>query len=187
MAKQQSTKIKQLVLELESGNSTKISSILKLLQVNGNVSVLTPLANLLLHPIDEKNKQEIVEFFSMLSDSNAVDAMIELIKDDTFLAIRQELLSTMWNSKLDYSYYLPEFVEIAADGSFMEALECLTIIENMEGSFEERHILESQLHLKDYLEDTAPKDPQKAQVMSEIALIIKDFDQLDDELGYFDI
>jgi hypothetical protein len=186
MAKQQSRKVKQLILDLESGNSVKISAALKLLQVNGTISVLTPLANLLLHPIDEKNKQEILEFFSTLNDSNAVDAMIELIKNDAFLPIRQELLSTMWNSKLDYSYYLPEFVEIAADGNFMEALECLTVIENMEGPFEERHILESQLHLKDYLEDTAPKDPQKAQIMSEIALIIKDFDQLDDELGYFD-
>jgi hypothetical protein len=51
----------------------------------------------------------------------------------------------------------------------------------MEGPFEERHILESQLHLKDYLEDSAPKNPQKAQIMSEIALIVKDYTNFDEE------
>ena len=82
MAKQQSTKVKQLILDLESGNPVKISAALKLLQVNGTISVLTPLANLLLHPVDKKNKDEILEFFSTLNDSNAVDTMIELIKNE---------------------------------------------------------------------------------------------------------
>jgi len=107
--------------------------------------------------------------------------MIEIVKDSNYLSIRQELLSTMWNNKLDYTYFLPEFVEIAVEGSFMEALECLTIIENLEGPFEERHILESQLHLKEYINDKSPKDPQKAQIMSEIALLIKDYDLMDED------
>jgi hypothetical protein len=76
---------------------------------------------------------------------------------------------------------LPEFVEIAVDGDFMEALDCLTILENMEGPFEERQILEAQLHLKDYLEDTAPKEQQKAKIMSEITLWLKDLSDLDDD------
>ena len=79
-----------------------------------------------------------------------------------------------------------EFVEIEVDGNFMEALECLTIIENLEGTLEERHILESQLHLSDYVKDTDPKDPQKAQIMSEIALLIKDFDNMDaDDIDFY--
>ena len=89
MAKQQSIKVKQLILDLESGNPVKISAALKLLQVNGTISVLTPLANLLLHPVDTKNKDEILEFFSTLNDSNAVDAMIELIKNEFNTRIAQ--------------------------------------------------------------------------------------------------
>lgn len=179
--KQQKLKIKQLVDDLKTGNEVKITAALKALQINGDSSVLNSLADLLLTDLSEKNKQETLEFLSCLNDSSTIDGMIELIKEQKYLPIRQELLSTMWNNKLDYSYYLPEFVEIAVDGNFMEALECLTIIENLEGPFEERHILESQLHLKEYLEDQSPKDPQKAQIMSEIALILKDFDQMDDD------
>jgi hypothetical protein len=51
----------------------------------------------------------------------------------------------------------------------------------MESAFEERHILEAQLHLKDYMENPSPKDPKKAQIMSEIALLLKDFIELDDD------
>ena len=59
----------------------------------------------------------------------------------------------------------------------METLECLTIIENMEGPFMEEDILESQLHLKRYLEGEGQQDKQKAQLLSEIALLIKDINE----------
>ena len=179
--KPQKLKIKRLLEDLNSGNETKISSALKALQLNGDSSVLNPMANLLKTDITAKNRQEILDFLSCLNDSSTIDSMIEIVKDSNYLSIRQELLSTMWNNKLDYTYYLPEFVEIAVEGSFMEALECLTIIENLEGPFEERHILESQLHLKEYINDKSPKDPQKAQIMSEIALLIKDYDLMDED------
>jgi Mg/Co/Ni transporter MgtE len=182
----QNQKIAQLVSDLNSGNENKMSAALKALQTNGDISILAPVSSLLMQDLSEKMQHEVLEFLSILNDSRAADVMIELIKDQNYGDVRRELLSTLWNSKLDYSYYLPEFVAIAVDGDFMEALECLTIIENLEGPFEERHILESQLHLKDYLEDTAPKDPQKAQIMSEIALIVKDFNESDDDdISYF--
>lgn len=184
--KQQKLKVKQLIEDLRSGSEAKISSSLSALQVNGDASILEPLSELLLTEISEKSRLEILEFLSSLKDSSAVDEMMRLISDSKYLSVRQLLLSTIWNSKLDYSYFLPDFVEIAVEGGFMEALECLTIIENLEGTFEERHVLEAQLHLRDYIEDTAPKDPQKAVIMSEIAILIKDFDNMDDEgIGFY--
>lgn len=185
-ASKQKQKIAQLVGDLNSGNENIMSAALKALQTNGDISVLEPVSALLLQGLSDKMHQEVLEFLSTLNDSKAADVMIELIKNSKFSTVRRELLSTLWNSKLDYSYYLPEFVAIAVDGDFMEALECLTIIENLEGPFEERHILDSQLHLKDYLEDSDPKDPQKSQIMSEIALIVKDFNESDDDdISYF--
>ena len=179
--KRQQQKINKLIEELNSGKEIAISTALKALQVNGDATVLEPLAILLLGELSDKNRKEIIEFLSTLNDSSTIEPMIELLKSDRFTPVRQELLTTMWNNKLDYSYYLPEFVAIAVEGSFMEAMDCLTIIENLEGPFEERHILESQLHLRDYLEDKGPKDSRHAQIMSEIALLIKDYDRMDEE------
>jgi hypothetical protein len=179
--KRQQQKINQLLSELNSGKEASISTALKALQVNGDASVIEPLATVLLGQLSEKNRKEVHEFLSTLNDTSTIEPMIEVLKDERFLPVRQELLSCMWNNKLDYSYYLPEFVAIAAEGNFMEAIDCLTIMENLEGPFEERHILESQLHLRDYLEDKGPKDEKHAQIMSEIALLLKDFDQMDDD------
>ena len=175
--KQISQKIKQLLTDLNSGEDTKILSALKSLQVNGNVTVLRPLVELLKSELSHKVKSEVFDFLGDLKAINTVAEIISIVKDENFLEQRQEVLSTIWNSTLDYSGFIAEFVEIACDGSFMESLECLTILENLEGPFEERHILECHLHLKEYIEDTSTvRDPKKAEIMSEIAILIKDFD-----------
>jgi len=170
-------KITALVADLRSGNKDKILGAIKSLQAHGDVSVLEPMAEILLVENGNKIGNEIIEFLSDLKDSASAPVMIEILKDDRFREIRKELLSTIWSSKVDYSYFLAEFVEMAVEGDFMEALDCLTILENLEGPFEERHILEAQLHLRDYIESSEKKDDQKAQIMSEIAILIKDFDQ----------
>ena len=81
----------------------------------------------------------------------------------------------VWNSKLDYSSFLADFVEVAIEGNFIIALECLTVLENLEGPFEEHQLLESQLHLKEYIaSDRSMEDDQKTTVISEIALYIRE-------------
>ena len=170
-------KITALLADLRSGNKDKILGAIKSLQAHGDVSVLEPMAEILLVEKGNKIGNEIIEFLSDLKDTESAPVMIEILKQDRFREIRKELLSTIWSSKVDYSYFLPEFVDMAVEGDFMEALDCLTILENLEGPFEERHILEAQLHLRDYIESSEKKDDQKAQFMSEIAILIKDFDQ----------
>jgi len=174
--KQHSQKIKQLLLDINSGSAPKISSALKSLQVNGDISVIRPVVEILKTKISHQTEMEVLNFLGDLKVSKAADEMIAILKDDYFLDVRQKLLTTIWNCKIDYSYFIAEFVEIACEGDFMESLECLTILENLEGPFEEHHILECQLHLKEYMEDTTAKDIQKAQIMSEIALLLKEYD-----------
>ena len=150
---------------------------MKSLEAHGNSSVIKPLAKRLLMGVSEKNEGEIIELLSSLKDTSSVVEVMDVLGDEEFLPIRQKILTTVWNTKVDFSDYIDEFVEIAVDGDFMEALDCLTIIENLEGPFMEENILECQLHLKRYLEDTAPKDQQKAHILSEIALKVKDINE----------
>ena len=44
----------------------------------------------------------------------------------------------------------------------------------MSGPFDESQLLESQLLLKEYIEERAPQSDQKAQIMSEIAWFVKE-------------
>lgn len=172
-----SQKLKSILSDLHSEDEKKVSKAVKSLESHGNAHAIRSLAEALLKSKSEKNKSEIIELLSSLKDTSTIVEMIEVLTDEMFLPIRQQLLMTIWNMKVDFSNYIDDFVEIAVNGDFMEALDCLTIIENLEGPFMEENILECQLHLKNYLEKPGEKDPQKAHILSEIAIKIKEFNE----------
>lgn len=167
-------KLNAILVDLSSDDPKKVSKAIKSLEIHGNQSVIKPLADRLIHGVDAKNEAEIIELLSSLKDTDVIADVMDVLSDENYLPIRSQWLSIIWNTKIDFSDYIDEFVEIATKGDFMEALECLTIIENLEGPFMEENILECQLHLKNYLERSEQKDEQKAHILSEIALKIKD-------------
>jgi hypothetical protein len=170
-------KLQQILLDLGSKDDKKIAKAIKAMEAHGNSSVVKPLADTLLTDLSDKNRAAIIELFSSLKDTSAAVEIMDIVGDEKYITIRPVMLTTIWNTKVDFSDYIDEFVEIAVKGSLMEALDCLTIIENLEGPFMEENILECQVHLKDYLEDDLPKDEQKAHLLSEIAILIKDMDR----------
>lgn len=172
-----SQKLQSILNDLHSKDEKKVSKAIKSLESHGNAHAIKSLAEALMNSDSQKNKTEIIELLSSLKDTSTVVEMIEVITDSAFLPIRQQLLTTIWNMKVDFSNYVDDFVEIAVKGDFMEALDCLTIIENLEGPFMEENILESQLHLKSYLEQPGAKDTQKAEILSEIAIKIREFNE----------
>ena len=176
-------KLNELLKTLKTGNEQAFSKALSQIDSVLTLESLPALVSIFHENLSDKNREELLAFFNNLSAEGAQETMIQVLYDPANLAIRQEVLSTIWNSRLDYSSNLAEFVEIAIEGDYLEALECLTIIENLEGPFEESDILEAQLHLKEYLEQ-GQKNDQKAILISEIALLIKNFNE---ELADFDL
>lgn len=175
--KQQKQKLASILKDLRSPDKKVVSRAIKSLEKYGNASVIKPLAQVLLDGVSEKHEGEIIELLSSIKDTSVVVEIMDVLEDPQMRPIRQKVLSIIWNMKIDFSNYIDDFVGIAVSGDFMEALDCLTIIENLEGPFLEEDILECQLHLKNYLEDENPKDEQKAHILSEIAIRIKDIDR----------
>lgn len=170
-------RLKKILMELNSDDEKKVSKAIKSLETHGDVSFIKPLAEKLLHGASQKNQGEIIELLCSIKDSSVTADIMDVIENEKFKPIRKIMLSIVWNTKVDFSGYIDDFVAIAVQGDFMETLDCLTIIENLEGPFMEEDILEAQLHLKSYLEDTAPKDDQKSHLLSEIAIAIKDINE----------
>ncbi|MES2800689.1 MAG: hypothetical protein V4638_11780 [Bacteroidota bacterium] len=179
-------KIQVVLNDLKLGDEDKMSKAILAIQSVGKAQIIPDLVQLLHEDLSAKNRKELIDVFNNLSDSDAIEYMMEEVNDDKNESLRSVLLNTMWNSKLDYSAFLPDFVLLAIQGDFTIALECLTIIENLDGPFSEQLILECQLLLREYMEDKSPKDAQKATIMSEIALFVRDVEE-DDEDGFFDV
>ncbi len=148
---------------------------LKQLEVCADLSVIEPIVAIASITTNRAIKKEVLEFLSNVIDPKLPPIFLPFIQEEKYASIRQELLSVVWNSKLDYSSFLADFVEVAIEGNFIIALECLTVLENLEGPFEEHQLLESQLHLKEYIaSDRSMEDDQKTTVISEIALYIRE-------------
>ena len=173
-SKQRKLKIANLLADIQSGQASKTTTALDALQVVGDESVIEPL---ILEMGKGNATGEILEFLSSLKNTPAKAKIMECVLNPTLKAQQQLVLSSVWNSPLDYSEYLSTFVKLAVSEDFMTTLECLTIIENLEGPFEEQSVLESQLFLKEYLDGEYPKTKEKNQLISEIAILIKDIDR----------
>jgi hypothetical protein len=183
MSKNNGQKIRLLLDAMKSGNEVSFSKAINELNGSMKPDLLPELVSILQSIQSDKNRYELIQFYNDLATDGAQEIMMQTIFDPSYIEIRHELLSTIWNSRIDYSNFLAEFVEIASEGDYLEALECLTIIENLDGPFEEADILEAQLHLKEYLESTTKTD-EKSILMSEIALLIKN---MNEELADFDM
>ena len=54
----------------------------------------------------------------------------------------------------------------------MEAMECLTILENMEGTLTEEKIMDALLSLKSYLVEHSDDNTPKMGLLREVALLL---------------
>ena len=173
-------KIESLLLDVKSSNTAVVKTAFEGLKIVGEPSILLPI----ILELNTKNHTEknalILEFLACLKDSKARSIMMDLIQQTDLKEYQQLLLSTIWNSPLDYTDYLEVFVDLALKGDFIITLECLTIIENLDGPFSEKSVMEAQVLLGAYAESILDKNSQKGMLISEIALLIKDFQRIVD-------
>lgn len=166
-------KLQEAVEHLQKKDQPSIAAALAILKDYGHPSVL-PEVFKSLENLERAEQQLVLGFLADIQDTDAVEAFITYLEEEKNLANRNLVLSAIWNSKLPFDAHLPFFVMLASQGDFLEAIDCLTIIENMSGPFDESLLLESQLLLKEYVEERAPQTDQKAQIMSEIAWFVKE-------------
>jgi hypothetical protein len=173
-------KIESLLLDVKSSNIAIVKTAFEGLKIVGEPSILHPI----ILELNTKNHTEknalILEFLACLKDRKARSVMMDLIQQTELKEYQQLLLSTIWNSPLDYTDYLEVFVDLALKGDFIITLECLTIIENLDGPFSEKSVMEAQVLLGAYAESNPDKNSQKGMLISEIALLIKDFQRIVD-------
>lgn len=158
---------------LQKNDLNSLTAALNIYKEHGQVTILPDLFKAL-EGRERTQQQAIVGFLSDVKETDAAEAFIDYLTEQTDAENRKLVLSAIWNSKLPFDEHLPFFVMLASQGDYLEALDCLTIIENMSGPFDESQLLESQLLLKEYIEERAPQSDQKAQIMSEIAWFVKE-------------
>jgi hypothetical protein len=184
-SKQQKLKISQLLTDLQSGDNTKVGAAIKSFHVHGDAGVIAPLVEVWRKGLSPENHAAMMELFEGLKDSSTVEPLMDAFRDEANKSIQRELLTAFWNSKLDFSEYLSDFVLFAIEGDFLDAFEAITLIEQFETMIPESAIMESQLLLKEYFGGTEKRDEQKDSILGDMALLVKQFDEESDHEGLY--
>ncbi len=186
--KQQQLKISKLISDFTSGDDLKIGAAIKSLEIHGDASVIDPLVRLWNNGLSVENERIIHELFVGLKDTSTIEPLMEAFRNSEFESIRRKLVGAFWNSKLDFSPYLADFVLFAIEGDFLDAFEAFTLIEQFETKISDSAVMESQLLMREYFGSSefkdASKNSQKDTILSDIALFLK---QLDDADGTEDL
>ncbi|MCG8574570.1 MAG: hypothetical protein MI810_06780 [Flavobacteriales bacterium] len=176
MAKKENSKdkkLKALLSDLSSADAKKQLAAVKSLKVHGNETVIDPLLETYISTDDERLKLEITDLLNTLKSASVPPVIAKALMNKKYAGIRQMLLASIWNSGLDYNDHLREIISAASQGDMMEALECITIIENIEGTLTEDQLFEPILVLKEYLVQNRDEQSPKMDMLKEIALILQ--------------
>lgn len=177
--KQDKLKIGKLISDLQSKDELKVASAIKAFSVHGHASVIEPIIAEWRTGLSSENEVLVIDLLQSLKDTSAIEPLMEAFKNPANAHLRRKLVSTFWNSKLDFSDYLADFVLFGIEGDFLDALEAITLIENFETVAPESAILESQLLLTEYFGQTESRNDQKDAILTDLALLLKDFSELD--------
>ncbi len=80
-----------------------------------------------------ENKDFKEETLMILKKEKAGDLLITAIKKTK--KNKHILVAACWESEIDFSNYLPYFIDLALDSDYLVSLEAITVISTMEGPF----------------------------------------------------
>jgi len=133
---QQPKKSKQTPLDLLfSADDEVVIAAIELMAEKGTKEVVNPLLELLLN-CSAPVQRAIESLLYQIKDQQAVEVLIDALDNPKFISIRPTILASFWNSGHLPEGHIDLLCGIAAEGSFDEALEVLTIVENMDGPLE---------------------------------------------------
>ncbi len=165
-------KVAQIILQLSSPEPKDVIKAVKSLKMSGNETAIEPLIDLYCTTQNNAVKSEIIDLLNSIKSTKVPAVLIECLANDKYSVARQTMLSSVWNSNLDYTPYLLEIVEATQKGEMMDAMECLTILENMEGTLSEEKIMDALLSMKSYLVENSNDNTPKVDLLREVTLLL---------------
>ena len=123
-------KLKELAEILRKGNSLFITEAIKSLRdeepFEGAIGLLVAFYN---NASDSSGLRVIEEFLNDLKDQSVRPEVMTEIRKPWKANTISMLVSSCWQSGLDYSGYIADMAKIFLEGDYATAIECMTVIE----------------------------------------------------------
>ena len=160
--------VEDLLLVLASNDPKTLTSALKRVRSKGNEKVIPALFKLIEKNEEESIVEESKNIILELKSTAAIPYLLKELETNKNSSTRELVLNSFWQTGFNAHEHMDKFVKAATKGTFMEAFEAYTIIDNLEGPFEEESIMEAQLILKSYFSENHDED-EKFEILKNIA------------------
>ncbi len=159
-----------LIKGLQSSDDQTVLNTLEKIKSVGSAKIIHELLQLWFKSNGEIQTM-VMEIMYSIKDKEAVEILFQELENTNDSGQREKILSVFWNAGMEVKSHLSELVNHAINGDFMEAVECLTIIENMEPPLPEDQLMECLLNLKEYF--SAQPQGEKVTIIRSIATFIQ--------------
>jgi len=103
--------------------------------------------------------------FANLKESDTIPLIIEGIKNQKYAPELKSLIASCWENGLDYSKYIPLFVDLLIDNEFDVAFEAYTVIMNTESQMN-TEIIDQEIERMEKILSTVSE--QKRQLLIDV-------------------
>lgn len=160
----------RLLNNLKSDNPEIVLQTIAEIRESGDSSLFSGLLDLL-HNIDiQEIRKHILTLFSELKSTDTIPLMMEAIQNKKYAGELKELLTCCWQNGLNYSQYLPVFIDLVINEEFLVSFEAFTVIENMYGKMNEVLVAQQVTKLNNSLKSA---NEQKRYLLKELTSIIQ--------------
>ena len=122
----------KIKLALFSADVEVVKSAIEKISIEGNRLYLPLLFDLLNSMPEHEVEVEIIKLLGSVKDKESVNSFMRAIEDGKYKAIRKTLVSACWQNGLDFSNFMPVFIDLIINDEWEVAFEAFTLIDNLE-------------------------------------------------------
>ncbi len=137
--------------KLDSGDQDTVKEAIKEIREFGNIKILPVLIEKYSKNTDSFLRKELEKLLSDIKHKEAAGIMFQYVLNPGYSHIKKDLLTILWQSRLDFSPYVAELVEIFINEPFEMAFEAFTVLEYIENPIDRQVAKESIERLKQSL------------------------------------
>jgi hypothetical protein len=119
----------KLITGLQSDNEILILNAIRQLYTDGTVELLPNLFKLYFLTKSEIIRKEILELLNNLKDKNACPYLVDAVIKYRGQEYYHQIVSSCWQSGLDYSQYLKVFIDLVIEQDLFTAVEAFSVVE----------------------------------------------------------
>ena len=166
--------IADLLVDLKSKDNKILLKALKRVRSKGSESVIPSLIKIIETNEDNQVVNEAKSIILELKSTAAIPFLLDELENEN-AEIRELVLGAFWQTGFNAHQYIDRFVKAGINGTFMETVEAYTIIDSLEGPFEEEPIMEAQLLLNQYFNKNIETN-EKNELLKSISKTLSNYE-----------